>query len=156
MANEIHYLTQEGAEKLQQELKDLKGHGREELSGRLRAAIQLGDLSENADYIKAKEDQGFLEGRILELENTLAYAVIIDDLHTTNEFVSIGNTVTVKEGTFPEETFFMVGPKEADPVNGRISHESPMGKAMLGHKVGDTVIVRSPGGEMKITILKIE
>ncbi len=154
--NEPHYLTREGFDKLKNELEHLKTTGRVELSARLRAAIQLGDLSENADYIKAKEDQGFLEGRILELDEILTNAAIIDEMEKGSDMVRIGNTVTVKEGNYPEETYFLVGPKEADPMQGRISHESPIGKALLDHKVGDVVSVNSPGGELKLKITKIE
>ncbi|MEN6524512.1 MAG: transcription elongation factor GreA, partial [Anaerolineaceae bacterium] len=139
MTSEVHYLTREGAEKLKTELEELKGPARLELSKRLRSAIQQGDLSENADYSKAKEDQSFLEGRILELESILNNAKLIDDLEISTDYVGVGNRVTIQEEDFPEETYFVVGPKEADPVNGRISHESPIGKALLGHKIGETV-----------------
>ncbi|MEN6436458.1 MAG: transcription elongation factor GreA [Anaerolineaceae bacterium] len=156
MTSEVHYLTREGAEKLKTELEELKGPARLELSKRLRSAIQQGDLSENADYSKAKEDQSFLEGRILELESILNNAKLIDDLEISTDYVGVGNRVTIQEEDFPEETYFVVGPKEADPVNGRISHESPIGKALLGHKIGETVAVSTPGGEIYFRILKIE
>src|SRR5512140_1125680 len=128
------YLTAEGAEKLKQELEELKGPRRTELSQRLRSAIQMGDLSENADYHKAKEDQGFLEGRIQELEYKLRNVVIIEANGGVNE-VGIGNRVTIQEGSEPEETYHVVGAQEADPRNGRISNESPIGRALMGHKV---------------------
>jgi transcription elongation factor GreA len=156
MTSEVHYLTREGAEKLKAELEELKGPARLELSKRLRAAIQQGDLSENADYSKAKEDQSFLEGRILELESILNNATLIDDLEISTDHVGVGNRVTIQEEDFPEETYFVVGPKEADPANGRISHESPIGKALIGHKIGDTVAVSTPGGDLYFRILKIE
>ena len=156
MVNEGHYLTREGKEKLQAELDQLKGPAREELSKRLRSAIQKGDLSENADYSKAKEDQGFLEGRIQELEMILGNTLIIDELEVTYDTVGIGNTVTIQEEDFPEETYFVVGTKEADPGKGRISHESPIGKALMGHKVGEMVAVSTPGGELYFRILKID
>ena len=148
------YLTAEGAARLKAELKELTGPKREELSARLRAAIQMGDLSENADYIKAKEDQGFLEGRIQELEYLLGNAVIIEKSNN-KDVVSVGSHVTIQEEDFPEETYHLVGPTEADPSNGKISHESPIGNALMDHKVGDTVDAETPGGVIKFKILKI-
>src|SRR5512146_1375879 len=107
------YLTAEGAEKIKKELEELKGPRRLELSKRLRSAIQMGDLSENADYHKAKEDQGFLEGRIQEIEYMLRNAVLIEP-NAKTDVVSIGNRVTIQEGNGPEETYHVVGAKEAD------------------------------------------
>lgn len=149
------YLTAEGAEKLKVELADLKGPQREALARRLRDAIQMGDLSENADYHKAKEDQAFLEGRIQELEYTLSAAQIIDGT-VSKEVVSVGVTVTVQEEDFEPETYYIVGAKEADPRGGKISNESPIGRALMEHKVGDVVEVQTPGGALKLKILKIE
>lgn len=149
------YLTAEGAEKLKVELADLKGPQREALARRLRDAIQMGDLSENADYHKAKEDQAFLEGRIQELEYTLSAAQIIDET-VSKEVVSVGVTVTVQEEDFEPETYYIVGAKEADPRGGKISNESPIGRALMEHKVGDVVEVQTPGGALKLKILKIE
>lgn len=149
------YLTPEGEEKLKKELEELKGPRREELSRRLRSAIQMGDLSENADYHKAKEDQGFLEGRIQEIEYMLRNAVIIAP-NANRDSVGIGNHVTIQEQGQPEETYHVVGAKEADPRNGRISNESPIGRALMDHKVGDTVDVETPGGKIKFKIVKIE
>ncbi|MGB9799124.1 MAG: transcription elongation factor GreA [Thermanaerothrix sp.] len=154
--SEVHYLTAEGYQRMQQELEYLKTTVRQQLAQRLRAAIQQGDLSENADYIAAKEEQGFVEGRIQELEQVLRNAVIIDHTEKKANEVSIGHVVTVQEGNFPPETYHLVGPKEADPLNGRISHESPIGKALLGKKVGDEVIAETPGGTIRLKILKIE
>jgi transcription elongation factor GreA len=152
--NQTRYLTPEGAAKLRTELSELTGPRREEISKRLRAAIQMGDLSENADYHKAKEDQAFLEGRIQELEAVLRSAVIIEK--TQSDVVTVGSTVTVQEADFDPETFYMVGAKEADPRNGKISNESPIGKALMDHKVGDVVEAETPGGKLKFKILKIE
>jgi transcription elongation factor GreA len=149
------YLTAEGAARLKAELEELTGSRRAELAARLRSAIQMGDLSENADYHKAKEDQGFLEGRIQELEYILGNAVIIED-NGNKEVVSIGSHVTIQEEDFPEETYHLVGPTEADPSKGMISHESPIGKALMDHKVGETVEAETPGGVIKLKILKIE
>lgn len=153
---EPSYLTAEGAEKLKKELEDLKGPKRDELALRLRFAISQGDLSENADYIQAKEDQGFLEGRIQELENILGNVIIIEKNKDQSGVVVIGSTITVQEDTFDPEQYFIVGPKEADPRQGKISHESPIGKAVLGHKVNDLIEVQSPGGKLVLRILKIE
>lgn len=152
---ETTYLTTEGAARLQAELEELTGPKREELAARLRAAIQMGDLSENADYSKAKEDQGFLEGRIQELEYILGNAVIIEE-NGNKDIVGIGSHVTIQEEDFPEETYHLVGPTEADPSKGKISHESPIGQALIDHKIGDTVEVETPGGVLKLKILKID
>jgi transcription elongation factor GreA len=149
------YLTQEGIAKLKAELDDLKNVKRKELAKRLRAAIQMGDLSENADYHKAKEDQAFLEGRIQEVEYLLRNAVLIEK-SGNNELVAIGSHVTIQEGDGPPETFHIVGAKEADPRNGRISNESPIGRAVVDHRVGEVVEVQTPGGVLIFKILKIE
>jgi transcription elongation factor GreA len=156
MSSETSYLTAEGAKKLKEELENLKGPARDDLSRRLRTAIQQGDLSENADYIQAKEEQGFLEGRIIELENILRNAQIIEELQTDKSIVSIGDTITIQEGNYEPETYFLVGRKEADPSKGRISHESPIGQAILGHRVGDTVTAQVPSGSIYLKILEIK
>ncbi len=153
MSNQM-YLTAEGEAKLKTELAELKGPRREELAARLRSAIQMGDLSENADYHKAKEDQGFLEGRIQEIEAILRSAVIIEK--NQSDVVSVGAHVTIQEEGFDPETFFVVGAKEADPRNGKISNESPIGSALMNHKVGEVVTADTPGGKLKLKILKIE
>ena len=149
-----NYLTPEGETKLKAELKELKGPKREELAARLRSAIQMGDLSENADYHKAKEDQGFLEGRIQEIEAILRHAVIIEK--SASDVVSIGSHVTIQEGDFDPETYHIVGPTEADPRKGRISHESPIGIALMNKKVGQIAEAETPGGKIKFKIVKIE
>jgi transcription elongation factor GreA len=153
---ESNYLTAEGARRLSDELEYLKGPGREQLAGRLRAAIQQGDLSENADYHAAKEEQGFLEGRIMELEQILHNAVIIEEMEKKPDEVGIGSYVTIQEEDYPPETYHLVGPKEADPRNMRISHASPIGSVIMGRKVGDTVTAKTPGGAIQLKILKIE
>lgn len=150
-----HYLTAEGETRLRAELEELKGPGREALAKRLRSAIQMGDLSENADYIKAKEDQGFLEGRIQELEYVLNHATIIVENGEGFDAVDVGATVKIQEGDYPPEVYFVVGSKEADPKNGRISNESPIGKAIMGKKPGDMVVVETPAGELQLKILEI-
>jgi transcription elongation factor GreA len=154
--DDTHYLTAEGEKRLRAELVELKGPARENLSRRLRSAIQQGDLSENADYISAKEEQGFLEGRILELEENLRNVVIIDETQQVRDLVGIGAHITVQEENYPPETYYLVGPKEADPRNGRISHESPIGRALLDHRAGDEVLVDTPGGAIRLKIVKIE
>jgi len=150
------YLTSEGAEKLKAELKELKGPRRDEMAKRLRSAIQMGDLSENADYHKAKEDQAFMEGRIQELEYLMRNATIIDAADVSTDTIQVGSHVTVQEGDFPPEVYYLVGAKEADPRNGKISNESPIGSVLMGGHVGDEVTATTPGGEIKLKILKIE
>ena len=154
--SEVHYLTAEGAERLRNELDYLKGPAREQLAQRLRAAIQMGDLSENADYISAKEDQAFLEGRIQELTVILNNVQIIDEMKQRRGMVDIGSHVSIQEDDFEPETYHIVGPKEADPRNARISHESPIGKALIGHKVGDVVTAETPNGSIRFKIVNIE
>ncbi len=149
------YLTAEGAAKLREELAELKGPQRESIARRLRDAIQMGDLSENADYHKAKEDQAFLEGRIQELEYTLSAAEVVDGV-VSKEIVSVGVKVKVQEDDFEPETFYIVGAKEADPRAGKISHESPIGRALMEHHVGDVVEATTPGGKIRLKILGIE
>jgi transcription elongation factor GreA len=153
---EPSYLTKEGAARLKEELERLKGPDREAISKRLREAISQGDLSENADYSKAKEDQAFLEGRIQELEYLLSNAIIIEASTGPRETVDVGATVTVQEEGEEPETYYLVGAKEADPRNGRISNESPIGRALLGKRAGDKVSVETPGGILRLKILKIE
>jgi transcription elongation factor GreA len=156
MSDRIQYLTPEGAEKIRAELDELKGEKREDIAHRLREAISMGDLSENADYHKAKEDQAFLEGRIKELEYILLNAKIIEDKVGERTVVEVGASVTIKEGELPPETYQVVGAKEADPRNGRISNESPIGKAILGKKAGEEVVVQTPAGPINLTIIGIE
>lgn len=155
MSDQI-YLTSEGAARLKIELEQLKGPARDAIAQRLRAAVQMGDLSENADYHKAKEDQGFLEGRIQELEYLLQNATIIEKNGTKPEIVDIGAHITIQEDSYPPETYHLVGAKEADPRNGRISNESPIGKALLGHRTGDEVLVETPNGKIHLRIIAIE
>ena len=154
--SEVHYLTAEGAERLRIELEELKGPARDQLSQRLRAAIQMGDLSENADYISAKEEQAFLEGRIQELTQILSNVQIIDEIKQNRGVVDIGSHVTIQEDEYPPETYHIVGPKEADPRQDRISHESPIGKALLGHKIGDVVHAETPNGTIRFKIVQID
>ena len=151
------YLTADGIEKIKVELDDLIKVERLKISQRLRSAIEMGDLSENADYIKAKEDQGFLEGRIQELEHILKNVVVIDENNNKNkEYIEIGSEVIVKEEDYDEEVFTIVGSKEAEPEKGKISYESPIGRSLLKHKVGEIVRVETPGGFINFKIIKIK
>jgi transcription elongation factor GreA len=150
------YLTYEGAQSLQEELERLKGPERDELAKRLRSAIQMGDLSENADYHAAKEYQAFLEGKIQELEFVLKNAVIIEELEENRGVVTLGTQITIQEDGSSPETYFLVGAKEADPRNGRISNESPFGSALLGGREGQEVVAQTPAGQVRLKILKIE
>ena len=150
------YLTYEGAQSLREELERLKGPERNELAKRLRSAIQMGDLSENADYHAAKEYQAFLEGKIQELEYVLKNAVIIEEMDGDQGVVTVGKRVTVQEAGYPPETYDIVGAKEADPKNGRISNKSPYGSALLGGKEGEEVFAKTPGGKVSLKIIKIE
>jgi transcription elongation factor GreA len=156
---EDQYLTQSGAEDLRAELEELINVKRPALARQLKDAISQGDLSENADYVDAKEQQAFLEGRIMYLENLLRNASIIDDLGASSgkapSEVELGCEVTITaEGESPE-TYRIVGAAEADPRNGKISNESPMGSALLGRKVGEVVVVDTPGGAWEVKIAHI-
>lgn len=150
------YLTPEGKQELEKELDELVNVRRPALSQRLAFAIKQGDLSENADYIQAKEEQGFLEGRILELQQKLRNAVLIEKSTKNDGKVRLGATVTVKEVGYDDpETYYVVGSTEADPSNGKISHESPLGRALVGHHVGDRVWVRAPAGKIEFEIVDV-
>ncbi len=152
-----HYLTPEGAAKLREELEHLTTVKRTELSKRLREAIQMGDLSENADYIMAKEDQAFLEGRIQELQEVLRNAQIIKNEDSAlQDSIRVGATVTVQEPGEEAEVYTIVGAKEADPRGRKISNESPIGRALLGRKVGEVVKADTPGGTLVLKIVKVE
>ncbi len=149
------YLTPEGKQKLEEELEYLKTAKRKELAERLNFAIKQGDLSENADYIAAKEEQGFLEGRIRTLENMLRHVSIIKE--QTGGEVRLGSRITVAEVGYDDlETFLIVGAAEADPTQQRISNESPLGKALLGNPVGAEVEIDAPAGKITFKIIKIE
>jgi transcription elongation factor GreA len=146
-------LTEEGLKKLQVELEELKTTKRAEIAERIKYAMDFGDISENAEYEDAKNEQGMLEGRILTLENMIRNAVMIEGA-AEGGVVGVGSTVEVKD-EFGKQTYTVVGPAEADVASGRISHESPVGKALMGCKVGDKVMVATPGGEREVKITKI-
>jgi transcription elongation factor GreA len=154
--SEQPYLTAEGAARLKAELEQLKGPARQEIATRLRHAISQGDLSENADYHKAKEDQAFLEGRIQELEYLMKNAIVVEKNSARYETVEIGARVTIQEEDYPPDTYDMVGAKEADPRNGKISNESPIGRALMGRREGETITAITPSGAIYLKILKIE
>ncbi|MEA3349288.1 MAG: transcription elongation factor GreA [Chloroflexota bacterium] len=150
------YLTSEGEKKLRVELEHLTGAARQNLAKRLKAAIEMGDLSENAEYISTKEEQSFLEGRIQEIEFILRNAIIIEEKPGGYDTVSLGAKVTIQEHGYPAEVYHLVGSKEANPIDGRISNESPIGQAILGKIVGDEVTIETPGGTLQLKILKIK
>ncbi len=150
------YLTQEGFEKLQEELDYLRTAKRSEVAARLHEAMEGGELIENAEYEAAKNEQAFVEGRIQEVEMILAAAHIIDAASTHNDptLVQIGDTVLVQEDDSAPEQYTIVGAAEADPRSGKISNESPLGRALLNRHPGETVSVEAPGGSFKVTVLK--
>lgn len=153
----ISFLTREGYETLQQELDTLRNERREEIAARLRAAIdEGGELIENAEYEAAKNEQAFVEGRIKELEILLATARIVDEEKLPPGVIHVGSKVVVQEdGTDPEE-YTIVGAAEAKPLAGRISNESPLGKALMNHKAGETVEVNAPAGSFSVKILEVK
>jgi len=153
---EKNYLTQEGFNKLQSELDFLRTERRQEVASRLREASDGEDLIENAEYEAAKNEQAFVEGRIKELEILLATAKVIIETNQ-HETIQVGSKVTIQEeGVDEKESLTIVGAAEADPSEGKISNESPLGKSLLDHKKGDEVIVEAPNGSFKVTILKIK
>jgi transcription elongation factor GreA len=155
MNNQAVYLTAEGLKKLEEELEHLRINRRKAVAERLHEAMEDGDLIDNAEYEAAKNEQAFIEGRILEIEHILAQARIIEPGESTG-VVDIGNTVIVKQDGKKRETFTIVGAAEADPKNGLISNESPLGQALLGHQVGDEVEVDAPAGVLRFRIVKIK
>jgi transcription elongation factor GreA len=151
-----NFLTKEGYQKLQDELDHLRTAKRMEVAARLHEAMEGGELIENAEYEAAKNEQAFVEGRIQELEVLLATAHVIEENgKKKSDIISIGSKVTIKEGNFEAETFTIVGVAEANPREGKISNESPIGKAILNHKVGDVVKVETPGGTYNVKIIKL-
>jgi len=155
--NKTPYLTEAGKRKIEEELADLRGPQRDEIAARLKSAIEMGDLSENADYHAAKEAQGFLEGRILELETLLFRAEIVDESEFESNVVNIGSKVTVQEAGEDEEVYIIVGAKEANLRERKISYESPMGASLIGKKLGETVQVPLPNGNtLSLKIIAIE
>nr|WP_330369430.1 transcription elongation factor GreA [Clostridioides mangenotii] len=150
-------LTEEGYHKLEDELEYLKVTKRKEVAERIKVAISFGDLSENAEYDEAKNEQAQLEERIVKLENMLRKAVIIDESNIDLSVVTIGSIIKLKDLEFDEDIeYAIVGSAEADPYDGKISNESPVGQALLGRSVGETVEVQVPDGVIKFEILDIK
>jgi len=156
MANSAVYLTAEGLKKLEEELEHLRTVKRLEVAQRLHEAMEDGELIENAEYEAAKNEQAFVEGRILELEHMLAQAQLIEP-GRSKDVVRIGSTVVVQEdGNGGSETYTIVGVAEANPREGLISNESPLGVSLLDHKVGDVVTVKAPAGMLRFRVVKIK
>ncbi|MEE9215936.1 MAG: transcription elongation factor GreA [Anaerolineales bacterium] len=155
MANQAVYLTKKGRKKLEEELTYLRDDKRLEVASRLHEAMEDGELIENAEYEAAKNEQAFVEGRILEIEHMLSAAQEIKR-RRTNDKVRIGSTVVVKENGSSSETYTIVGIAEADPKEGLISNESPLGRALLQGKIGDTIEVEAPAGVLNFKIVKIK
>ncbi|MFA6520942.1 MAG: transcription elongation factor GreA [Candidatus Gracilibacteria bacterium] len=154
----VTMVTKEGFEKLQEELNFLKEVKRKEVAERLKEAVSYGDLSENSEYEEAKNEQAFIEGRIMELEEKVKYAKIIDEKIKHSEAIQLGSKVMVQNlssKTKSEEEYTIVGSTEADPINHKISNVSPVGKALMEREAGDTVKVVAPGGVMEYKILKV-
>ena len=158
MAIKETQITAEGLQKLEEELAQRKSVIREEILERIKEARAQGDLSENSEYDQAKEDQGKNESRIVELEQMIKTAVIIDTSASSKEGkVSLGCTVVLKDmETDEEETYTLVGTTEADPFDNKISNESPVGKAVIGKKIGDVVVAVTPAGELSYKILEVK
>ena len=156
MADSKRLLTQAGYDKLQEELDDLKINSRKEIAEKIKEARAQGDLSENAEYDAALDEQRDIEARIEEIEQILKHAEVMED-HPDDGSVSIGSHVTIKEaGTDDEMEIIIVGSSEANSLKGKISNESPVGRALLGHGIGDLVSVETPAGKVEYKILKIE
>ena len=153
----ISFLTREGYESLQEELETLRNERREEISARLRAAIdEGGELIENAEYEAAKNEQAFVEGRIKELEILLATAKIADEQNLSPDIIHVGSKVVVQEDDTDPEEYTIVGAAEAKPLVGRISNESPLGKALINRKAGEVVEVHAPAGSFSVRIIEIK
>lgn len=155
MTNRETFLTPEGYQKLEEELDHLKTVRRVEVANAIHEAKMDGDVSENAGYEEAKRQQAFLEGRIMTIESMLKSAVLIEP-NGPSDTVILGSRVTVIEDGFEPETYIIVGSAEANPGDGRISNESPLGKALIGHEVGDRVGFETPSGPLEMEILRIE
>ena len=151
-----YIMTYEGVKKLEEELEHLKTVKRKEITEKIKVALGYGDLSENSEYDEAKNEQAFTEGRIIQLENMLKNAEVVDENDISTDVVSIGSKVKVKDYEFDEEVdYTIVGSAEADPMEYKISNESPVGRGLMGKKVGDIVEVTVPGGVNKFEVLEI-
>lgn len=151
-----YLMTYEGVKKLEEELEYLKTVKRKEITEKIKVALGYGDLSENSEYDEAKNEQAFVEGRIIQLENMLKNASVIDESEISTDMVSVGSIVKVKDYEFDEEVeYSIVGSAEADPMEFKISNESPVGSALMGKKVGEIIEVTVPGGLSKFEVLGI-
>lgn len=148
------YITKENLEKLKKELEELKTKKRKQIAEKIKEIIELGDLTESSEYTQAKEEQAFIEGRILELEDLIKKACVIEEGRREKGVVEIGSKIKVKD-RWKERTFIIVGPQEAVPEEGKISYLSPFGRAFLGKKKGDEVEIKTPKGLVKFKILKV-
>ncbi|GMM19302.1 transcription elongation factor GreA [Lactobacillus amylovorus subsp. amylovorus] len=157
MPEKSYPMTAEGKEKLQAELKNLKLVKRPEVIQRIKVARSFGDLSENSEYDAAKDEQSHVEDRIAQVEDMLKYAQVVDADSVDPNEVSVGKTITYTEvGTDDPETYTIVGSDESDPLNGKISNDSPIAQALLGKKKGETVSITTPGGKFDVVINKVE
>ena len=157
MPEKSYPMTAEGKEKLQAELKNLKLVKRPEVIQRIKVARSFGDLSENSEYDAAKDEQSHVEDRIAQVEDMLKYAQVVDADSVDPNEVSVGKTVTYTEvGTDDPETYTIVGSDESDPLNGKLSNDSPIAQALLGKKKGETVSITTPGGQFDVVINKVE
>lgn len=157
MIEKAYPMTAEGKAKLEAELEDLKVNKRKEIVERIKIARSYGDLSENSEYESAKDEQAFVEGRITTLEKMIRFAEIIEVQNVDSDLVSLGRKVTFVElPDGDEETYIIVGSAEADPLEGKISNDSPIAKALLGKHIGEEVIIATPGGDMNVKIVRVE
>ena len=156
MPDEPVLLTRAGMKRLEAELHELKTVRRAEVAAAIREAQELGPDQLDAQYEDAKNQQAFLEGRISEIERTLENVAIIDEASAAkSKQVQVGSTVTVKQKSGKSQKYQLVGPAEADPTQGRISHKSPVGRALLGKKRGDKVVIKAPAGDVELTVTTI-
>jgi transcription elongation factor GreA len=157
MIEKAYPMTAEGKAKLEAELEDLKVNKRKEIVERIKIARSYGDLSENSEYESAKDEQAFVEGRITTLEKMIRFAEIIEVQNVDSDLVSLGRKVTFIElPDGDEETYIIVGSAEADPLEGKISNDSPIAKALLGKRIGEEVVIGTPGGDMNVKIVRVE
>ncbi|HEY5560575.1 MAG TPA: transcription elongation factor GreA [Clostridiaceae bacterium] len=156
MSDKKYVMTYEGVKKLEDELENLKSVKRKDITEKIKVALSFGDLSENAEYDEAKNEQAFVEGRIMSLENMLKNATVIDENDISTDIVNVGAIVKVKDFLYDEEVeYTIVGSAEADPLENRISNESPVGEGLMNKKVGAIVEISVPDGICKYEILGI-
>ncbi|MBQ3067943.1 MAG: transcription elongation factor GreA [Oscillospiraceae bacterium] len=149
-------LTNEGFQKFEKELEELKSVKRKEIAAKIKVALSFGDLSENSEYDEAKNEQAMIEARIVQLETMLRNVQVINEAEISTDVINIGSVVSIKELDSDEiETYHIVGSSEANPLDGKISDESPIGKALISHKTGDVVEVETPSGLLKFKIISI-